>query len=87
MAELTLPTFFLIPSLIIALALWVLEGLCPLTLKEFLMEQLHVSMHFLALISLPLEVTWLFYIPSGVWGQFGCPWHWELGEGDPGFEY
>ena len=73
MAELSLPNFFLIPSLIIALALCVLEGLCPLTLKEFSMEQLHVSMHFLALISLPLEVTWSLCVPSGVWGQIGLP--------------
>ena len=44
---------FLIPSLTIAWTLWVLEGSCPLALKEFSMGQQHVSTRFLVLIPLP----------------------------------
>ena len=72
MAELTSPTFF-IPSFTVAWVLWVLEGLYPLIMKGFSMEQLHVSMHFLALIPLPLEVTWSLCVSSEVWAQFGLP--------------
>ena len=74
MAELTSPTFFLFPSLTVAWAFWVLEGLHLLALKGFSREQLHVSTIILVLMALPLKVTWSLYVPSGVWEQTGCPW-------------
>ena len=74
MAEHTSPTFFLFPSLTIAWALWVLEGLHLLALKGFSREQLHVSTIFWVLMALPLKVTWSLWVPSGVWEQTGCPW-------------
>ena len=57
MGEHTSPTFFLAPSLNTAWGLWVLEGFCLLALKGFSMEQQHVSLLFLVLTSLPLQVT------------------------------
>ena len=74
MAELTSSTFFLSPSLTIAWALWVLEGLHLSALKGFSREQLHVSTIFSVLTALPLKVTWSLWVPSGVWEQTGCPW-------------
>ena len=73
MAELTSPTFSFIPYFTVAWVLWVLEGLYPLIMKGFSTEQLHVSMHFLALIPLLLEVTWSLCVSLGVWAQFGLP--------------
>ena len=75
MTELTSPTFFLVPSLTLAWALWVLEGLCPLALKGLFMERRHVSMPLLALMSLPLQVMWSLCVLSRVWAGravLGC---------------
>ena len=58
MDELTSPMFFLIPSLIIAWALQVLEGLHLLVLMGFSREQQRVSSGLLGLMPLPLQVTW-----------------------------
>ena len=55
--ELTSPIFFLIPSLIIAWALRVLEGLHHLVLMGFSREQQHASSGLLGLMPLPLQVT------------------------------
>ena len=74
MEEHTSPTFFLFPSLTVAWALWVLEGLHLSALKGFSREQLHVSTIFSVLTALPLKVTWSLWVPSGVWEQTGCPW-------------
>ena len=74
MEEHTSPTFFLFPSLTVAWALWVLEGLHLSALKGFSREQLHVSTIFWVLMALPLKVTWSLWVPSGVWEQTGCPW-------------
>ena len=52
MAELTSPMFFLIPSLTIAWALSVMEGLHPLALMGFSEEQLCASTHLLVLMAL-----------------------------------
>ena len=76
MEEHTSPTFFLFPSLTIAWALWVLEGLHLSALKGFSREQLHVSTIFLVLMFLPLKVTWSLCVPSELWEQTGCPWLW-----------
>ena len=73
MAELTSPMFILVPSLTIAWALWVLEGLCLLALKGFSTEQLYFSDHILVLMSLSLKVTRSLYVLSGVWAWFGLP--------------
>ena len=72
-AELTSPMFFLFPSLTIAWALWVLEGLCPLALKGFSKEQLYSSPHVLEFIASSLQVTWSLCVPSGVWPLVGLP--------------
>ena len=72
MADLTSLTF-LAPSLTIAWALWVLEGLCPLALMGFFKEQRHVSRSILVLKPLSLQVTWSWRVPLGVWAQFGLP--------------
>ena len=66
MEEHTSPTFFLFPSLTVAWALWVLEGLHLSALKGFSREQLHVSTIFLVLMFLPLKVTWSLCVPSEV---------------------
>ena len=66
--------FFLIPSLTIAWALWVLEGFCLLALKGFSMEQQHVSMLFLVLTSVPLQVTCHCVSHEGCGYSVGCPW-------------
>ena len=65
--------FFLIPSLNIGWALWVLEGLCLLALMGFSTERFYASTHLLALTPLSLEVTWACLSPSGVWPQPGLP--------------
>ena len=56
-AELTSPMFFISPSLTIAWALWVLEGLCHLALKGFSKEQLYFSSHILVFMAWSLQVT------------------------------
>jgi len=73
MAEHTSPTFFLVSSLTIAWALWVLEGLCLLALMGFSEEQLYVSTCLLVLIPLSLQVTWSPCVPSRVWAWIGLP--------------
>ena len=73
MAEHTSPTFFLVSSLTIAWALWVLEGLCLLALMGFSEEQLYVSTCLLVLIPLSLQVTWSPCVPSRVWARIGLP--------------
>ena len=73
MAELTSPMFFLFPSLTIAWALWVLEGLCPLALKGFSKEQLYFSPHILMFMLLSLQVTWSLCVPSGILALIGLP--------------
>ena len=52
MAEHTPPMFFFIPSLTIAWALSVMEGLHPLALMGFSEEQLCASTHLLVLMAL-----------------------------------
>lgn len=84
MDELTSPMFFLIPSLIIGWALWVLEGLFLLALMGFSMEQFYVSMHLLALTPLSLEVTWALCVPiwglATAWAALGHRYHLEVTE-------
>ena len=58
--------FFLIPSLTIAWALWVLEGLCPSTMTEFSMAQLFVSTRLWVLMTLSLKVTGHFVPHQGI---------------------
>lgn len=65
--------FFLIPSLTIAWALSVVEGLCPWALMGFSEEQLYVSTHVLLLKPWLLQVTWSLCVPSGAWAQFPLP--------------
>ena len=73
MDELTSPMFCLIPSLIIAWALQVLEGLHLLVLMGFSRERQRASSGLLDLMPLPLQVTWSLCFPSGVWAQVGPP--------------
>ena len=80
MAELTSLTFFLIPSLTIGWTIWALKGLCPLALMGLSTEQQCLSMDFLVLIPLPLEVTWSRCVLSGIWAEFGLPLGLGLGE-------
>ena len=54
MAEHTSHTVFLVSSLMIAWALWILEVLCLLALMGFSEEQLYVSTCLLVLILLSL---------------------------------
>ena len=73
MAEHTSTTFYLAPSLTIAQALWVLEGLCLLALMGLSKEQLRVSMHLSVLMSLLLQVMWSWSHP-GCGHRLGFPW-------------
>ena len=71
--ELTSPMFFISPSLTIAWALWVLEGLCPLALKGFSKEQLYFSPPILEFMASSLQVTWSLCVPSGMLALIGLP--------------
>ena len=71
MAEHTSPTFFLFPSLTIAWALWVLEGLHLLALKGFSREQLHVSTYFLGVDGFATKGKTVTVCP--IWG-LGTDW-------------
>ena len=57
---------FLVSSLTVAWALWVLEGLCPSTMTEFSMEQLYVSTRLWVLMTLSLKVTGHFVPHQGI---------------------
>ena len=57
MTERTSLMVFLVSSLTVAWALWVLEGLCPSTMTEFSMAQLFVSTRLWVLMTLSLKVT------------------------------
>ena len=73
MAEHSSLTFFLAPSLTIAQAVWVPEGLCLLALMGFSKEQLRVSTHLSVLMSLLLQVMWSWFHP-GCGHGLGCAW-------------
>ena len=66
MTERTSLMVFLASSLTVAWALWVLEGLCPLTMMEFSMEQLYVSTRLWVLMTLSLKVTGHFVPHQGI---------------------
>ena len=66
MTEHTSLMVFLASSLTVAWALWVLEGLCPLTMTEFSMEQLYVSTRLWVLMTLSLKVTGHFVPHQGI---------------------
>ena len=66
MTERTSLMVFLASSLTVAWALWVLEGLCPLTMTEFSMEQLYVSTRLWVLMTLSLKVTGHFVPHQGI---------------------
>ena len=66
MTERTSLMVFLVSSLTVAWALWVLEGLCPLTMTEFSMEQLYVSTRLWVLMTLSLKVTGHFVPHQGI---------------------
>ena len=66
MTEHTSLRVFLASSLTVAWALWVLEGLCPLTMMEFSMEQLYVSTRLWVLMTLSLKVTGHFVPHQGI---------------------
>ena len=66
MTERTSLMVFLVSSLTVAWALWVLEGLCPLTMMEFSMEQLYVSTRLWVLMTLSLKVTGHFVPHQGI---------------------
>ena len=86
MDELTSPVFFLIPSLIIAWALQVLEGLHLLVLMGFSRERQHASSGLWGLMPSPLQVTWSLSFPSGVWAQVGPSSDIGIGRRLPAFE-
>ena len=71
MEEHTSPTFFLFPSLTVAWALWVLEGLHLLALKGFSREQLHVSTYFLGVDGFATKGNMVTVGP--IWG-LGTDW-------------
>ena len=66
MTERTFLMVFLVSSLTVAWALWVLEGLCPSTMTEFSMEQLYVSTRLWVLMTLSLKVTGHFVPHQGI---------------------
>ena len=66
MTERTSLMVFLVSSLTVAWALWVLEGLCPSTMTEFSMEQLYVSTRLWVLMTLSLKVTGHFVPHQGI---------------------
>ena len=66
MTERTSLMVFLVSSLTVAWALWVLEGLCPSTMMEFSMEQLYVSTRLWVLMTLSLKVTGHFVPHQGI---------------------
>ena len=66
MTEHTSLMVFLVSSLTVAWALWVLEGLCPSTMTEFSMEQLYVSTRLWVLMTLSLKVTGHFVPHQGI---------------------
>ena len=66
MTERTSLMVFLVSSLTVAWALWVLEGLCPSTMTEFSMAQLYVSTRLWVLMTLSLKVTGHFVPHQGI---------------------
>lgn len=87
MDELTSPMFFLIPSLIIAWALQVLEGLH----LWFWWDFPGAATCFFGFVGfdaiMPLQVTWSLCFPSGVWAGLSRPPDIGVGRRLPAFEH